>query len=76
MLTDITLDVKPGEVVALLGAPGSGKSSIVNLIPRFYDITGGTLTIDGVDVRDFTLASLRRNIGIVQQDVFRPRGCL
>ena len=70
VLTDITLDVKPGEVVALLGAPGSGKSSIVNLIPRFYDITGGTLTIDGVDVRDFTLASLRRNIGIVQQDVF------
>ena len=70
VLTDITLDAKPGEVVALLGAPGSGKTSIVNLVPRFYDITGGTLTIDGVDVREFTLASLRRNIGIVQQDVF------
>ena len=70
VLTDITLDAKPGEVVALLGAPGSGKTSIVNLIPRFYDITGGSLTIDGVDVREFTLASLRRNIGIVQQDVF------
>jgi ABC-type multidrug transport system fused ATPase/permease subunit len=70
VLTGITLDVKPGEVLALLGAPGSGKTSIVNLIPRFYDITGGALTIDGVDVREFTLASLRRNIGIVQQDVF------
>ena len=70
VLTEITLDAEPGEVVALLGAPGSGKTSIVNLVPRFYDITGGALTIDGVDVRDFTLASLRRNIGIVQQDVF------
>ena len=70
VLTEITLDAEPGEVVALLGAPGSGKTSIVNLVPRFYDIAGGALTIDGVDVRDFTLASLRRNIGIVQQDVF------
>ena len=67
VLTEITLDAEPGEVVVLLGAPGSGKTSIVNLVPRFYDITGGDLTIDGVDVRDFTLASLRRNIGIVQQ---------
>jgi len=70
VLTDITLDAKPGELVALLGAPGSGKTSIVSLVPRFYDVTVGTLTIDGVDVREFTLASLRRNIGIVQQDVF------
>jgi ABC-type multidrug transport system fused ATPase/permease subunit len=70
VLTDITLEAEPGEVIALLGAPGSGKTSIVNLVPRFYDLTSGALTIDGVDVREFTLESLRRNIGIVQQDVF------
>jgi ABC-type multidrug transport system fused ATPase/permease subunit len=56
--------------VALLGPPGSGKTSIVNLIPRFYDVTGGSITIDGEDIRNATLESLRRNIGIVQQDVF------
>ena len=70
VLKDIDLEVEPGKVVALLGAPGSGKSTIVNLIPRFYDVTSGRLTIDGIDVRDVTLPSLRRNIGIVQQDVF------
>ena len=69
-LDHINLSVPPGSVVALLGAPGSGKSTIVNLLPRFYDATQGQITIDGDDIRDFTLASLRRNVGIVQQDVF------
>ena len=70
VLKNIDLDVEPGKVVALLGAPGSGKSTIVNLIPRFYDVTSGRLTIDGIDIRDVTLPSLRSNIGVVQQDVF------
>jgi len=69
-LSDIDLEAKPGEVTALLGATGSGKSTLVNLIPRFYDVTSGSITIDGVDIRDVTLASLRHNVGIVQQDVF------
>lgn len=56
--------------MALLGRPGSGKSTLVQLIPRFYDVTSGHITIDGVDIRDVTLESLRRNVGIVQQDVF------
>ena len=56
--------------MAILGAPGSGKSTIVQLIPRFYDASEGSITIDGLDVRDITLASLRRNVGIVLQDVF------
>ncbi|MDA1188334.1 MAG: ABC transporter ATP-binding protein [Chloroflexi bacterium] len=69
-LTDVSLEAKPGQVIALLGAPGSGKSSIVSLVPRFYEVSSGRVTIDGVDIRDVTLDSLRRNIGIVQQDVF------
>ncbi|MCX6022522.1 MAG: ATP-binding cassette domain-containing protein, partial [Chloroflexi bacterium] len=59
-----------GMVVALLGATGSGKSTVVNLIPRFYDVTAGSITVDGHDLRDLTLASLRASIGIVHQDVF------
>jgi ATP-binding cassette subfamily B protein len=70
VLSDINIDARPGEVVALLGPPGSGKSTVVNLIPRFYDVTKGRITVDGHDVRDLTLTSLRKNIGIVQQDVF------
>ncbi len=70
VLEGIDLDVAPGQVIALLGAPGSGKSSIVNLVSRFYDPTEGRVTIDGIDVRDTTLESLRRNVGMVQQDVF------
>ena len=69
VLHDITFEAEEGSVVALLGAPGSGKTTIVNLIPRFYDVTRGSVSIDGMDVRDATLESLRRNIGIVQQDV-------
>ncbi len=70
VLRGVNLDAQPGEVVALLGPPGSGKTSVVNLIPRFYDATGGWISIDGSDIRNVTLESLRRNIGIVQQDVF------
>ena len=67
---DIDFEARPGQLVAILGAPGSGKSTIVQLIPRFYDVSGGSITIDGHDVRDVTLASLRRNVGIVLQDIF------
>jgi ATP-binding cassette subfamily B protein len=70
VLTDIAIDAKPGSVIALLGPTGSGKSTVVNLIPRFYDVTAGAITIDGTDIRDVTLESLRRAIGIVQQDLF------
>ena len=59
---------EPGQVVALLGATGSGKSTVINLIPRFYDVTEGRVTIDGVDVRDVTIESLRSQIGIVFQE--------
>ena len=70
VLKGIDIDAEPGKVVALLGGPGSGKSSLVHLLPRFYDLTSGRITIDGVDIREPTLRSLRSNIGIVQQDVF------
>ena len=70
VLKDISIEARQGQVVALLGAPGSGKSTIAQLLSRFYDVDSGHVTIDGMDVRDATLASLRRNIGMVQQDVF------
>jgi ABC-type multidrug transport system fused ATPase/permease subunit len=70
VLHDVDIDAPPGKVVALLGPTGSGKSTLVNLIPRFYDATKGRITIDGIDIRDVTLDSLRKTIGIVQQDVF------
>ncbi len=70
VLMGINLDAEPGETIAILGATGSGKSSIINLIPRFYDVTEGKITLDGHDLRDVTLKSLRRQIGIVRQDPF------
>jgi ABC-type multidrug transport system fused ATPase/permease subunit len=70
ILDNITFDAKPGETVALLGATGSGKSTIIRLIPRFYDISSGKITIDGYDVRDVKLKSLRKQIGIVAQETF------
>ena len=68
VLEDVSFEVQPGQVVALLGATGSGKSTIINLIPRFYDPTAGRVLIDGYDIRDVTLASLRQQIGIVLQE--------
>ncbi len=68
VLLDINLEVKRGEVVAIVGGSGAGKTTLVHLIPRFFDVTGGRLTIDKIDVRDLTLASLRANVGIVTQD--------
>ncbi|MCS7039608.1 MAG: ABC transporter ATP-binding protein/permease, partial [Caldilineales bacterium] len=68
VLDNVSFRVEPGQTVAILGATGSGKSSIINLIPRFYDVSAGRVLIDGYDVRDVTLESLRRQIGIVLQD--------
>jgi ATP-binding cassette subfamily B multidrug efflux pump len=68
VLENVTLDVPPGQIIALLGATGSGKTTIINLIPRFYDVTKGRVTVDGYDIRDVTLASLRSQIGIVLQE--------
>jgi ATP-binding cassette, subfamily B, bacterial MsbA len=70
VLQEISLEVKAGEVVALVGASGAGKTSLANLAPRFYDATSGVVRIDGQDVRDLDLASLRRIIGIVAQETF------
>ena len=68
VLKGINFTAEPGQTVAILGATGSGKSSLVHLIPRFYDVTGGRVTLDGVDVRDMDEAELRRNIGIALQE--------
>jgi len=70
VLRDIELEVKPGQCVAILGATGAGKSVLMGLIPRFYDVTGGRLLVDGVDVRHLHLDDLRRNIGLVFQESF------
>ena len=69
-LKNIDVSAAPGSITAILGAPGSGKTTIINLLPRFYEVTQGRISIDNQDIRDFTLASLRRNVGIVQQDIF------
>lgn len=68
VLNGVSFHARPGETVAILGATGSGKSSVINLIPRFYDVTGGRILIDGHDLRDVTIESLRRQIGIVLQE--------
>jgi ATP-binding cassette subfamily B protein len=70
VLQDIDLELEPGKTVALIGHTGSGKTTLAALVPRFYDISQGRLTIDGIDVRDIKLQSLRREIGIVSQDPF------
>jgi ATP-binding cassette subfamily B protein len=70
VLHDVDLELAPGRVVALVGHTGAGKTTLASLIPRFYDIQAGRVTVDGVDVRDVTLASLRREIGVIAQDPF------
>jgi ABC-type multidrug transport system fused ATPase/permease subunit len=70
VLHQIDIDAQPGQIVAILGATGSGKSTILHLLPRFYEVTSGRILVDGHDIREVTMASLRRNIGLVLQDVF------
>ena len=70
VLHDVSLEVQPGEAIAIVGPSGGGKSTLCQLIPRFYDVTGGSITIDGVDVRNIRQKSLHKTIGIVQQEVF------
>ncbi len=70
VLKDVSLDISPGETIAIVGPSGGGKTTLCQLIPRFYEVSGGSITIDGMDIRDVTQQSIHRNIGIVQQDVF------
>ena len=70
VLEDVSLDIRAGQTFALVGSSGGGKTTVCHLIPRFYDVTDGQILIDGNDVRDVTQESLRKNIGIIQQDVF------
>ncbi|HXX88268.1 MAG TPA: ABC transporter ATP-binding protein, partial [Candidatus Acidoferrum sp.] len=76
VLKNITFTVQPGEKIAILGATGSGKSSLIYLVPRFYDIQSGSIKIDGTDIREFKLDSLRTQIGVVLQDVFLFTGTI
>ena len=76
VLNNIDLDVKAGSYMALVGSSGAGKTTLCSLIPRFYDVTGGTIRIDGKDIRHVTLKSLRNQIGIVQQDVYLFAGTI
>ena len=74
VLSGINLEIKAGESLAFVGPSGGGKTTLCQLLPRFYDVCGGSIKIDGTDIRDVTQASLRRNIGIIQQDVFMFAG--
>ena len=76
VLKNVSLAVKAGEYVALVGSSGAGKTTLCSLIPRFYDVTSGSISVDGVDVRDLKLKCLRNNIGIVQQDVYLFAGSI
>ena len=76
VLKGIDLTIHAGETVAFVGPSGAGKTTICSLVPRFYELSAGSITVDGVDIRKMTLASLRRNIGIVQQDVFLFAGTI
>ncbi len=74
ILADINLSIKPGETIAFVGPSGVGKTTLVNLLPRFYEVSAGSITIDNYDIREVTMESLRKQIGVVQQDVFLFNG--
>lgn len=76
VLNHVNLEVPAGEYVALVGSSGAGKSTLCSLIPRFYDVTGGTIRVDGQDIRKIKLSDLRNHIGIVQQDVYLFAGTI
>jgi len=76
VLNDISFQIESGKTIAFVGPSGAGKTTICSLIPRFYDVNNGSITIDGMDIRDMTMQSLRKQIGIVQQDVFLFTGTL
>ena len=76
ILSDLNISIKAGETIAFVGASGAGKTTICSMLPRFYEATGGGIFIDGTDIRDMTLKSLRSNIGIVSQDVFLFAGSI
>ena len=76
VLEGINLDIRAGETVAFVGPSGAGKTTLCSLLPRFYEVTAGRITVDGTDIRDLTMASLRSQIGIVQQDVFLFAGTI
>jgi len=76
VLQDISFDIRAGQTIAFVGPSGAGKTTICSLIPRFYEVTKGAITIDGIDIRNMTQASLRAQIGIVQQDVFLFTGTI
>ena len=70
VLRSVSFNVLPGQILGIVGGTGSGKSTVINLLPRFYDVTGGRVTVDGIDVRDYRIAPLRASIGIVSQETF------
>ena len=70
VLKDISFEIEPGETIAFVGPSGAGKTTLANLIPRFYEVDEGTIYVDSMDIKDVTQRSLRDNIGTVQQDVF------
>ena len=76
VLADVSIDIPAGKSIALVGPSGSGKTTICSLLPRFYDVTGGRVTVDGQDIRSLTLKSLRSQIGVVQQDVYLFSGSI
>lgn len=76
VIQDVSIDIPKGHTVALVGPSGGGKSTLCNLIPRFYEIDDGKITLDGTDIRDYLLTDLRKNIGVVQQDVFLYGGTI